>query len=50
VQLAVQGHDRVLIRVIDAAEAAGFAVRDVQVAPPTLETVFITLTGSGLRD
>jgi hypothetical protein len=36
--------------VIDASEAAGFAVRDVQVAPPTLETVFISLTGSGLRD
>ncbi len=50
VQLAVRGQDRVLVRVIDASEAAGFAVRDVQVAPPTLETVFISLTGSGLRD
>jgi ABC-2 type transport system ATP-binding protein len=50
VQLAVRGTDRVLIRVISAAEDAGFAVRDVQVAPPTLENVFIKLTGKELRD
>jgi len=50
VQLAVRGTDRVLLRVIGAADDAGFAVRDVQVAPPTLETVFINLTGKELRD
>ena len=50
VQLAVRGTDRVLIRVISAAEDAGVAVRDVQVAPPTLENVFIKLTGKELRD
>jgi ABC-2 type transport system ATP-binding protein len=50
VQLAVRGTDRVLVRVIGAADDAGFAVRDVQVAPPTLETVFINLTGKELRD
>jgi ABC-2 type transport system ATP-binding protein len=50
VQLAVRGTDRVLVRVIGAAEDAGFAVRDVQVAPPTLETVFIKLTGKEFRD
>jgi ABC-2 type transport system ATP-binding protein len=50
VQLAVRGTDRVLLRVIGAADNAGFAVRDVQVAPPTLETVFIKLTGKELRD
>lgn len=50
VQLAVRGTDRVLIRVISAAEDAGFDVRDVQVAPPTLENVFIQLTGKELRD
>jgi ABC-2 type transport system ATP-binding protein len=50
VQVAVRGADRVLVRVIDAAEDAGFAVRDVQVAPPSLETVFIDLTGKDLRD
>jgi ABC-2 type transport system ATP-binding protein len=42
--------DRVLLRVISAADDAGFAIRDVQVAPPTLETVFINLTGKELRD
>ena len=50
VQLAVRGADRVLLRVIGAADEAGFGVRDVQVAPPTLETVFIKLTGKELRD
>ena len=50
VQVAVRGSDRVLVRVIGAAEDAGFAVRDVQVAPPSLETVFIDLTGKELRD
>ena len=49
-QLAVRGADRVLLRVIGAADEAGFGVRDVQVAPPTLETVFINLTGKELRD
>ena len=50
VQLAVRGGDRVLIRVIDSAESAGFAVRDVQVTEPNLETVFINLTGKELRE
>ena len=50
VQVAVRGTDRVLLRVIAATDDAGFAVRDVQVAPPTLETVFINLTGKELRD
>ena len=50
VQLAVRGTDRVLVRVIGAADDAGFAVRDVQIAPPTLETVFIKLTGKEFRD
>ena len=50
VQVAVRGTDRVLLRVIAATDDAGFAVRDVQVAPPTLETVFINLTGKDLRD
>ena len=48
--VAVRGTDRVLLRVIGAADDAGFSVRDVQVAPPTLETVFINLTGKELRD
>ena len=40
----------VLVRVIGAAEEAGYIVSDVQVAPPSLETVFIGLTGKDLRD
>jgi ABC-2 type transport system ATP-binding protein len=50
VQLAVRGGDRVLIRVIDSADRAGFVVRDAQVAEPNLETVFINLTGKELRE
>jgi ABC-2 type transport system ATP-binding protein len=50
VQLAVRGADRVLLRVIAAADDAGFTVRDVQVAPPSLENVFINLTGKEFRD
>jgi len=50
VQVAVRGTDRVLLRVIGAADDAGYAVSDVQVAPPSLETVFIDLTGKELRD
>ena len=50
VQVAVRGTDRVLVRVIGAAEEAGYVVSDVQVAPPSLETVFIGLTGKDLRD
>ena len=45
VQLAVRGGDRVLLRVIESADRGGFAVHDVQVAEPNLETVFINLTG-----
>jgi ABC-2 type transport system ATP-binding protein len=50
VQVAVRGTDRVLVRVIDAAEQAGYDLRDVGVSPPSLETVFINLTGKDLRD
>ena len=50
VQVAVRGTDRVLVRVIGAAEEAGYIVSDVQIAPPSLETVFIGLTGKDLRD
>jgi ABC-2 type transport system ATP-binding protein len=50
VQVAVRGADRVLLRVIGAADDAGYTVRDVQVAPPSLENVFINLTGKEFRD
>src|SRR5918995_1180711 len=45
VRLYVDGGDGVLPRVIAVAEQAGHTVRDVHVEEPTLETVFITLTG-----
>jgi ABC-2 type transport system ATP-binding protein len=49
-ELHVQGADRLLARVISTAEAAGFQIADISVAEPTLETVFINLTGKELRD
>ncbi len=50
VQLLVRGTDRLLPRVIGAAERGGFEVVDLSIAEPTLETVFIHLTGKELRD
>jgi ABC-2 type transport system ATP-binding protein len=50
VELHVQGADRLLPRVVAAAEAGGFTLADLSVAEPSLETVFITLTGKDLRD
>jgi ABC-2 type transport system ATP-binding protein len=35
---------------LNAAERGGFGVRDVSVSEPTLENVFIHLTGKDLRD
>jgi ABC-2 type transport system ATP-binding protein len=45
-----RGAAGVLPRVIERADAAGCAVRDLAVTEPTLETVFITLTGKDLRE
>ncbi|WP_329584749.1 ATP-binding cassette domain-containing protein [Kitasatospora sp. NBC_01250] len=51
VELQVKGGaNRLLPRVLGAAEAGGFEVADLSVAEPTLETVFISLTGKELRD
>ena len=41
---------RTLPRIFSVAEANGFAVTDLSVTEPTLEAVFITLTGKELRD
>jgi len=50
VELQVHGTERLVPRVVEAAEAAGFSLADLSVAEPTLETVFIGLTGKDLRD
>jgi len=50
VQLTVRGTSSLLPLVIQAAEAGGFQVRDISIDEPTLETVFINLTGKDLRE
>jgi ABC-2 type transport system ATP-binding protein len=50
VELQIRGADRLVPRVVEAAEAGGFSLADLSVAEPTLETVFIGLTGKDLRD
>ncbi|HET7489270.1 MAG TPA: ATP-binding cassette domain-containing protein [Acidimicrobiales bacterium] len=50
VHVTVTGSAGLLPRIIDHAEAGGFQVRDLSVAEPTLETVFINLTGKDLRE
>ncbi len=49
-QIHVHRSERLLPRVIEIAEQGGFAVADISVAEPSLETVFIELTGKDLRD
>jgi ABC-2 type transport system ATP-binding protein len=49
-ELHVQGGDRLIPRIVLSAEHNGFELVDVSVAQPTLETVFINLTGRELRD
>jgi ABC-2 type transport system ATP-binding protein len=50
VELQVRGADRLVPRIVEVAEAAGYPLADLSVAEPTLETVFIGLTGKDLRD
>ena len=50
VELHVQGGDRLVPRIVLAAERGGFDLADLSVAEPSLETVFINLTGKELRD
>jgi ABC-2 type transport system ATP-binding protein len=49
-ELHMQGGDRLVPRIVLAAERGGFELSDVSIAEPTLETVFISLTGKELRD
>jgi ABC-2 type transport system ATP-binding protein len=50
VELQIRGAERLVPRVVEAAESAGLSLADLSVAEPTLETVFIGLTGKELRD
>ena len=50
IQLNVKGATGLLPKVVMAAEQGGFNITDLSVAEPTLETVFINLTGKELRD
>jgi ABC-2 type transport system ATP-binding protein len=49
-ELHMQGSDRLVPRIVLAAERGGFELSDVSIAEPSLETVFISLTGKELRD
>src|SRR5579863_3113840 len=49
-QLHVKGNDRLVPRIVTAAERGGFSILDFSIAEPSLETVFINLTGKELRD
>ena len=50
VRLGVKGAEGVLPAVVHAAESGGFRVTDLSISEPTLETVFIDLTGKDLRE
>jgi ABC-2 type transport system ATP-binding protein len=50
VEMQVNRTDRLVPRVVSAVEEAGYDLADLSVAPPTLETVFINLTGKDLRE
>jgi ABC-2 type transport system ATP-binding protein len=50
VRLLMKGTEGVLPSVVGAAERGGFTVTDLSVTEPTLETVFIELTGRELRE
>ncbi|MET0275974.1 MAG: ATP-binding cassette domain-containing protein [Acidimicrobiia bacterium] len=50
VVVSVRGAQGVIPSVFAAADGAGFDVTDISVAEPSLETVFINLTGKDLRE
>jgi ABC-2 type transport system ATP-binding protein len=50
VELHVKGAERLVPRVVNAAESGGFDLVDLSVSEPSLETVFISFTGKELRD
>ena len=48
--LHVKGSERVVPHIVNSAATAGFDVVELAVAEPSLETVFINLTGKELRE
>ncbi|MCU1428226.1 MAG: daunorubicin resistance transporter ATPase subunit [Actinomycetia bacterium] len=50
VELHVRNGPRLVPRIVTATEAAGYEVGDLSVSEPSLENVFIDLTGKELRD
>ena len=48
--IQVEGADRLVPRVVNVAEASHVEILDLAVAEPSLETVFINLTGKELRE
>ena len=50
IQLHIKGTKGILPKVVAVAEQGGFNISDLSVAEPSLETVFINLTGRELRD
>jgi len=49
-QVHVKGASSIVPPIVTVAERGGFLLQDLSVAEPTLETVFINLTGKELRD
>jgi ABC-2 type transport system ATP-binding protein len=50
INLGVKGTEGVLPHVVQVAERHGYVVTDLSVTQPTLETVFIKITGKDLRE
>ncbi len=50
VQLDISGNERLVPAIVVAAEHEGFSLVDLSISKPSLETVFINLTGKELRD
>jgi len=50
IQLHMQTSERLVPRIVLSAERAGYDILDLSIAQPSLETVFINLTGKELRD
>ena len=50
VRFGVKGREGMVRAIVNAAEDAGVAISDLSVSEPSLETVFIELTGRDLRE